>query len=91
MVMISLFFFYSIKDSVRLGCNHEYCTSCYCFYVTTEITKKNATESIYCSVRDCDKIIDGDAIMQVITPDVRQKYQQLMANSFVKVGNFCKI
>lgn len=76
-----------IKGTVGLGCGHEYCVGCCRQFLTNKIMDENATESIYCSVESCAKIVGSDFIMQVITDaNVRQKYQHLMVDSFVKVS-----
>lgn len=83
--------FIIIKDSsgLRLRCAHELCTDCYRAYLTKEIMNENATESIYCPSENCNKIVDSDFIMQLITDEnVRLKYKYLMANNFVQVNYF---
>lgn len=76
-----------LKVSIGLGCGHAYCPGCIREYLINEIMDENATESIYCSVGKCDKIVGSDFVMQVVTDaDVRRKYQHLMRDSFVQVS-----
>lgn len=81
------FIFCLIKDIVGLACGHECCDGCFCKYVTEKITDENAAELICCPAENCDKIVDSDLIMQMISDvNVRQMYQHLWANSFVQVS-----
>lgn len=78
---------YFVKDSVASKCGHEYCSDCCGAHLTKKIMDENVYESIDCPVAVCDKIVDIESIVHVITTeDVRQKYEYFMANSFVRVS-----
>lgn len=50
---------------------------------------ENATDLIRCPVENCDRIVDSNFIMQLVSDaDARQKYQYLIVDNFVQVNRF---
>ena len=71
-------------EMTGLECGHVFCVFCWQFYLTTKIRDEGIGQTIPCPAK-CDILVDDKTVLQLIcAPEVRQKYQHLITNSFVE-------
>ncbi|CAF1542639.1 unnamed protein product [Adineta ricciae] len=74
----------SSSEMTGLECGHNFCINCWQYYLTTKIRDEGIGQTIPCPAQ-CDILVDDKTVLQLIrTPEVRQKYQHLITNSFVE-------
>ena len=68
-----------------LGCYHMFCLECWARYLIQKIVNENQGDQILCPAHQCDIIVDDSMVYEVIgnCPDVKQRFQITVANSFV--------
>ncbi|UJR30641.1 hypothetical protein I4U23_018165 [Adineta vaga] len=72
------------QEMTGLECGHNFCIVCWQYYLTTKIRDEGIGQTIPCPAQ-CDILVDDKTVLQLIrAPEVRQKYQHLITNSFVE-------
>lgn len=69
-------------------CNHRFCVICFANYIQTMVTSEGGLikMAIKCPGHQCIYEIDEDTVLSALqSPELLQKYKQIIANSFVEV------
>lgn len=73
----------SETKSTNLLCGHQFCANCWCQYITVKILDDGEGNMIKCPDPDCKMLIDDEAIMELVSTNVKERFQMLMTNTFI--------
>lgn len=72
-----------------LKCGHSYCNECWVQYLRGKIMDDGLSQTIPCPTNECNILVDDQMVLDLVTdPEVRLRYQILMANIFVESSKF---
>lgn len=77
------------EDICKLPCNQRFCNSCLTSYVTTQIQDLGGLlhQSIKCPGSQCELDLEDSLVLKMLkSSSLSSKYQQIIAESFVKVS-----
>ncbi|KAL1925647.1 uncharacterized protein VTP21DRAFT_530 [Calcarisporiella thermophila] len=77
-------------ETLALSCNHRFCRGCYEHYLTQKIKEEGESRRIECPAADCNLIIDEKTVQMVVTPEVHQRYRDLLNRTFVDDNDFLR-
>ena len=71
----------------KVQCGHKFCFDCWDSYITSKV--EEGVPYVPCPTYKCNILIEDEMTMKLIKlPDIKKKYNILMAKSFVVVGIF---
>ena len=74
-----------------LECGHSYCNKCWLQYLTGKIMDLGLSQIIACPTSGCNILVEDQMVFDLVTdPEVRLRYQTLIANSFVDCYDFVR-
>ncbi|ERS95449.1 hypothetical protein HMPREF1624_08327 [Sporothrix schenckii ATCC 58251] len=65
-------------ETFALKCGHRYCVDCYRQYLTQKIREEGEAARIQCPTTDCGRIIDAKSLSILVTPDLSDRYHELL-------------
>jgi len=76
---------YPLLETSGLECGHLFCKECWDSYLRVMIMCEGRGQTISCPATSCDIVVDEATVLELLCkPDVKQKYQLLITNSFVQ-------
>jgi len=67
-----------------LKCGHRYCVNCYRHYLTQKIRGEGEAARIQCPSDGCGRILDARSLDLLVTPELTQRYHQLLNRTYVE-------
>lgn len=55
------------SSMAALACEHQFCTDCWNYYLTTKIMEEGIGQTISCAAHGCDILVDDQTVMRLIT------------------------
>ncbi|KAI0148603.1 IBR domain-containing protein [Xylariaceae sp. FL1272] len=77
-------------QSFALKCGHRYCLDCYRQYLTQKIREEGEAARIQCPSEGCSRIIDSRSLDLLLTPDLTDRYRELLNRTFVEDNDTLK-
>ncbi|KAG4078504.1 hypothetical protein HA402_009216 [Bradysia odoriphaga] len=71
-------------NSISFVCGHQFCDSCCCRYFEEKILNDGEANNIRCPHSSCKMLIDDDTVLNLISENARQRWEILIAHTFVK-------
>lgn len=70
--------------SFAMKCGHRYCVDCYRHYLTQKIKEEGEAARIQCPAEGCSRIIDARSLDLLVTPELSDRYQELLNRTYVE-------
>ncbi|KAK8050151.1 IBR domain-containing protein [Apiospora phragmitis] len=70
--------------SFAMKCGHRYCVNCYRHYLTQKIREEGEAARIQCPAEGCSRIIDARSLDLLVTPELSDRYQELLNRTYVE-------
>lgn len=70
-------------ESFAMKCGHRYCANCYRQYLVQKIRGEGEAARIRCPGDGCNKIIDAKSLDLLVTPDLTDRYHELLMRTYV--------
>lgn len=72
-------------EMTGLECGHLFCRECWDSYLNVMIVCEGRGQTIECPDTSCPIVVDETTVLKLLRkPDVKQKYQMIITNSFVQ-------
>ncbi|KAL2129477.1 hypothetical protein VTI74DRAFT_7686 [Chaetomium olivicolor] len=71
-------------ESFALKCGHRYCVDCYRHYLSQKIRGEGEAARIQCPSEGCNLIIDARSLDLLVTPDLTERYHDLLQRTYVE-------
>jgi len=71
-------------ESFAMKCGHRYCVNCYRQYLTQKIRQEGEAARIQCPCDGCTRIIDAKSLDLLVTPDLTERYHELLNRTYVE-------
>jgi len=71
-------------QSFAIKCGHRYCVDCYRLYLTGKIKDEGEAARIECPSDGCNLIIDARSLDLLVTPDLAERYHELLNRTYVE-------
>ncbi|KAH9825448.1 E3 ubiquitin-protein ligase dbl4-like [Teratosphaeria destructans] len=70
-------------ESFAMNCGHRFCATCYRHYLFQKIKEEGEAARIKCPGDGCNKIIDAKSLDLLVTPDLGDRYHELLMRTYV--------
>lgn len=70
-------------ESFALKCGHRFCANCYRQYLHQKIRGEGEAARIKCPGDGCNRIIDAKSLDLLVTPDLADRYHELLMRTYV--------
>lgn len=77
-------------QSFALKCGHRFCVDCYRQYLTQKIREEGEAARIQCPSEGCSRIIDARSLDLLVTPELTDRYQELLNRTYVEDKDILK-
>lgn len=71
-------------QTFSLKCGHRFCVECYRQYLTQKIQGEGEAARIQCPSEDCGRILDSRSLDLLVTPELKDRYKQLLNRTYVE-------
>ncbi|KAK3385104.1 hypothetical protein B0H63DRAFT_522444 [Podospora didyma] len=71
-------------QSFSIKCGHRYCVDCYRHYLSQKIQEEGEAARIQCPADGCNLIIDARSLDILVTPELTERYHQLLNRTYVE-------
>jgi len=71
-------------ETFALKCGHRYCVACYRQYLAQKIRVEGEAARIQCPTEGCNLIIDARSLDILVTPDLTERYHELLYRTYVE-------
>lgn len=71
-------------QSFAMKCGHRYCVDCYQQYLKQKIQEEGEAARIQCPSDGCGRILDSKSLDVLVTPDLVDRYHQLLNRTYVE-------
>ena len=70
-------------ESFAMRCGHRFCVGCYQQYLSQKIKGEGEAARIKCPGDGCNRIVDAKSLDLLVTPDLTDRYHQLLTRTYV--------
>jgi ariadne-1 len=70
-------------ETFAMKCGHRFCVDCYRQYLSQKIRDEGEAARIKCPGEGCNKIVDSKSLDLLVTPDLTERYQELLMRTYV--------
>ncbi|ROT35766.1 ariadne-1 [Sodiomyces alkalinus F11] len=71
-------------ETFAMKCGHRYCVHCYRHYLTQKVREEGEAARIQCPAEGCGRIIDTKSLDLLVTPDLADRYRELLNRTYVE-------
>ncbi|KAG7559012.1 Zinc finger RING-type [Arabidopsis thaliana x Arabidopsis arenosa] len=73
----------------RMECGHRFCNDCWKEHFTVRINE-GESKKIRCMAYKCNTICDEDVVRQLVSPELAEKFDRFLVESYVEDNNMVK-
>lgn len=71
-------------QTFAMKCGHRFCVDCYRQYLGQKIKEEGEAARIQCPADGCRRIIDARSMDLLVTPDINDRYHELLTRTYVE-------
>ena len=71
-------------ETFAIKCGHRFCVDCYRHYLTQKIREEGEAARIQCPADGCTRIIDARSLDLLVTPQLQDRYRELLNRTYVE-------